>query len=463
MSYFDKALSSPQSLNQQAAPFVQIKPIWMPANEDAKSCINRILASLGILFPDQKTRSKVVCLLSSLVVANRNGGYEKAINWPHQNSYWSPFPIVGHKIAKDTRNALTDAGWMKLITLGQLKWEAGNNYEQQGTKSATLYKLKQDLFDGIGLQSSCFSDSYRRAVEVSRIETYPEKLNRKAKRLTSPKLTERECALRFKREWRFQKEIVEELNSFWKNRPLCSHRGEVWQSVTRKFSDESLLRGGRFYGGWTNLSSKDRVLSSIDGMPVCEIDVNACFPSLLMSLTRTRFSEEHFTDAYIDLFPFIKKLRGSAKGDARKRIKLVVAEILGSGNPNKKPSEISANKLSTEEWNRYRTAAHASFPALLHLGDGAIKDSVDLTFHESQILLRTMKKLMDRDISSFPMHDCLIVRENEKETVANILSNTFAEYCAEQEGLAFCPALSAKSRDGKSTTLRKSKYLDGSR
>ena len=66
----------------------------------------------------------------------------------------------------------------------------------------------------------------------------------------------------------------------------------------------------------------------------------------------------------------------------------------------------------------------AAFPFLqLQKDQGA-----DLMFQESNIVVDSMLRLLDQDIVSYPVHDCLIVKLKDKDVALEVLSESMKKY-----------------------------------
>jgi hypothetical protein len=73
-------------------------------------------------------------------------------------------------------------------------------------------------------------------------------------------------------------------------------------------------------------------------------------------------------------------------------------------------------------------------PVLLQLQALGIT-SLDLQFHESEILLRAMQELREQhSLPSLPIHDGLIVPESEREVTKAVLVRAFRDYFRETLG-----------------------------
>ena len=138
-----------------------------------------------------------------------------------------------------------------------------------------------------------------------------------------------------------------------------------YASDYRGFHNASITSGGKWYGGWTNISTDQRLNFTIDEKPVCEVDLNASLPTLLACLvSKPMRIGETWTDAYqhlVDHFPKIE--------NAREKVKQVFVELIGTGNPNKRerPKHQGSILEDVEEFILIRDLATYTYPALLDL------------------------------------------------------------------------------------------------
>lgn len=442
-------------------PFVTFEPVYVPANEEAKHLVQQLVESLGLEKPGRKSREKILCVLASFVRAARIA-HEKnqPIGWLRSNGAWSEYPFVGHKIVREVREALEKYPLLYMEQKGGIEWKAGLDWKPEGERWITLYRIDPSLFENNrNIKEAQFADTHRVYVQVARRENWVEKRKRKETGRPSPKLSSKECRNLFKAGWRREQDRIKELQQKWVESPLVGPEGQVWVSATRIFNDESLNSGGRFYGGWTNLKKVERVKSTIGGELVCEIDVNASQPCLLMSMLGDRISDGPVYDLYENILSSPPNLDNNNKEITRKLVKKVVTELIGTGNPAKiHPSDDLAKELDDDQWIELRDAILEALPALLKMKAHGITGSGYLAYHESEIIRETMLELKDNDITSYPMHDCLIVAETHKETAADILQEVFARYCQRNGGLGYRPALTLTDNLGEEIPIRKGNY-----
>lgn len=105
--------------------------------------------------------------------------------------------------------------------------------------------------------------------------------------------------------------------------------------------------------------------------------------------------------------------------DARDRVKQVFVELIGTGNPFKVEPCIDAkgNSLNSYEFILIRNAALQMYPCLKQLNKKRMNFVNALSFHEAEILMQTLLQLKDSGVAAFPIHDCVLLKE-EHQTLA---------------------------------------------
>lgn len=189
-------------------------------------------------------------------------------------------------------------------------------------------------------------------------------------------------------------------------------------------------KGGRLYSAgedsYQQLSRDARLRITIDGMPVCEIDVRASYLTILHARHKVPFevSEEH--DPY------------NIRGLTRYAVKSWVAVLLGSKNlPKRWPKEIredyaeenNGRNLSKDfPVKKVGPKVIEKFPLLSRWSD--LKETwADLMWLESEAIIATMQELMEKAVPSLPIHDSLLVPATNAKLARQALSAHFNEIC----------------------------------
>ena len=113
--------------------------------------------------------------------------------------------------------------------------------------------------------------------------------------------------------------------------------------------------------------------------------------------------------------------------NARKKVKQVIMELTGTGNPSKsKPSPDS--KILEEEFTYIRDLCLQAYPALECLDNKRFNFPNDLSFHESNILTQTLLSLKQQGVVAYPVHDCVIVKQGREDDAVDTFRRVFKEY-----------------------------------
>ena len=277
------------------------------------------------------------------------------------------------------------------------------------------YRINEmPLFDDPRLTSALFVDAQRPYVMVNKPEEYTDRVERKAANIKAPKLSwKRGLWGKQKRRATAAARAVMEMNAYWAKHPLTlpatnTDSAKLFACATRIFHDGSLVSGGRWYGGWTNLKSDKRLHMRIDDEPICEIDLNGSQPTLFSALLGIRMNVgETWTDVYASVVDRLDA--GEERTLLRKMVKQVIVEMLGSGNcnrtgpastePPKKPLDFDDVQLffdtdySKRMYLQIQREALEVFPALKHLDTKYNNATGFLSYHESEILTLTLLRL----------------------------------------------------------------------
>ena len=180
------------------------------------------------------------------------------------------------------------------------------------------------------------------------------------------------------------------------------------------------------------MSGNERKALKIDGEPVIEVDLNASQLTLLSALTSQPMRcGDTWQDAYQVVVAQLSE--GSAVKLARDKVKQVIVELIGTGNPNKanpaedKDSPFDNSKSSTEEFKRIRDLALDIYPAL-HRLNKKLRSSAELSFHEANIITKTMLRLKAIGVPSYSMHDGLIVKQSDGDVTVNTFRDVYNGY-----------------------------------
>ena len=184
--------------------------------------------------------------------------------------------------------------------------------------------------------------------------------------------------------------------------------------LRRYFNNHSFQQGGRLFGGfWQHLSKSQRREINIDGMPTVTLDYGQMVPRILYGLAG---HEPTFDDAYT-----IPGLEGHREG-----VKKVFNSMLHRDEPLTQkmkgcaallPKEMTIHDITDRIMEFHKPVAH-----VFHAGKGLY-----LSFIESKILIMVLTKLVDLGITALPIHDAIMVKEDEQATATEVMLQVFRE------------------------------------
>ena len=156
-------------------------------------------------------------------------------------------------------------------------------------------------------------------------------------------------------------------------------------------------------------------------------------------------------DDKIDQIELIKRNRNVAKA--------VVMALIGSGLPLKSKATTELVKdfgLTPQGWILFRDRLVETIPALNELEprydqkgqlEGYINGAGFLSYHESEMTLRTLAALIEQDVPAYPVHDSLIVKASDAVVAAKVFRHTIHDYCKQLSGLEVLVPLSVTVAD----------------
>ena len=157
---------------------------------------------------------------------------------------------------------------------------------------------------------------------------------------------------------------------------------------------------------------------------------------------KVNVGHDKWTDTYHYILDQLENIYhpNESDEDRVKKAKSVIMELIGTGNPDKeKQGKQSKLAFSNDlpEWDAYRDACHHIFPALKHLNKEHMNGPGFLSFHESEMLRKTMESLIAEGITSYPMHDCLLVEAlNEEEAIVcyrSTINSYIKDHCIKND------------------------------
>lgn len=267
------------------------------------------------------------------------------VRW--RNEAWSVYPLVGKDVANTVIREL-----LRQFDAKQVEGSGSSNLvkDEQGKWSTdpkmSMYEI--DLSKAAELSTLRFIETGLPRIKVNKAESRQKRDARRADKKAKPFLKNTEARLLFGDLHRTSESRIERLNAFWRKHPLVLPDGHAAAPATRVYHDGRMDAGGRLYGAWTGLDkATKRLQCTIDGEPICELDIRASQPTLFSSLLGYRMGGlgkgDTWGDAYSELSslwavdtlwadhdPLINKIDLIRRN--RKVAKGVVVASIGDGN-----------------------------------------------------------------------------------------------------------------------------------
>jgi hypothetical protein len=444
----------------------RFKPQYLPYNNDAHALVEALAAELGLSLKGI-TGAKHKTILASFLHCVQEAGVGAYLDWSggttsQDTTGFSFFPATGSSTVVKVRTKLVEAGYVILgadLLARELPAELqeliGEPTQRERKRDINTYRINEmPLLDDPRLTSALFVDAQRPYVMVNKPENYTDRVERKAANIKALKLSWDEVyGGRQRRRAGAAARAVMEMNAYWAKHPLTlpatnTDRAQLFACATRIYHDGSLISGGRWYGGWTNIKSDKRLHMRIDDEPICEIDLNGSQPTLFSALLGMRMNVgETWTDVYTAV---VERLdAGEERSLLRKMVKQVIVEMLGSGNFNRNgPASMKPPKnllkfddvqlffdtdYSKRMYLQIQRAALQVFPALKHLDTQYHNATGFLSYHESEILTLTLLRLKGLGIPAYGVHDCVVVKQSDKHTAVETYRNVIRDYVVKHQ------------------------------
>ncbi len=366
-----------------------------PADAATIEIVTKLASDLGLPSKGQVQSLKYIRCLSDFIVATRTTE-TGLIAWTGGAGEYAG-PPYGHSIAATTRKALLRKG---IITL-----------HQKASKRDGLARLFMVDFEQLpalgryklhGLGPLVIVKSKKETIKGKTTGGTP--MGRKQ---FEPQIS------------KLEKQIVG-FNKLMTAQPLVSPKGVSYGRCYRVFNNGSLRSGGRLYGPWQSTPEPQRLAMTIEGEPVCEIDLKASFLSIAHGLTGSKAVLP--PDPYQKI-KFVRDAKGTDEEQKhRTAAKLLVnAYLCKEGDLKQFPKSKTKDKVTgkvvpfkklhnlKKPCGFYMEQIHAAFP-FLRL---AKSRQFDLMFEEAKIVVSAMEELRSQGIVSWPVHDSLLVKKSD--------------------------------------------------
>jgi hypothetical protein len=155
-----------------------------------------------------------------------------------------------------------------------------------------------------------------------------------------------------------------------------------------------------------------------------QVDVNAMILCLLACFTGKPMNMiGPFQDVYQAVLFQIPNIANS-----RDKVKQVVMELVGSGDPYKeKPSSDSEFLDNVDEYIYIRDLCLQAYPALKCLNKERLNFINDLSYHEADILTQTLLNLKNIGVVAYPAQDCMIVKLGDEFDAVQTFKKAFKD------------------------------------
>ena len=441
----------------------RFKPQYLPHNDDAHALVVALAVELGLSLKGI-TGAKHETILASFLYCVQEADVGAYLDWSGGTTSqditgFSFFPATGSSTVRSVRTKLVNAGY---VILGadllarevspEMQELMGLSIQTERKRDINSYRInKMPLLDDPRLETALFMDAQRPHVMVNKPEKYTDRVERKAANIKAPKLSWKKVyGGKQKRRAGAAARPVMEMNAYWAKHPLTlpatnTDRAQLFACATRIFHDGSLISGGRWYGGWTNIKSDKRLHMRIDDEPICEIDLNGSQPTLFSALLGIRMNVgDTWTDVYASV---VERLDVNEEPSLlRKMVKQVIVEMLGSGNCNRtgpasteppkkhdEPQLFFDTDHSKQMYLQIQRAALEVFPALKHLDTNYYNATGFLSYHESEILTLTLLRLKELGVPAYGVHDCVVVKQSDKHTAVETYRSVIRHYVVKHQ------------------------------
>ena len=380
-----------------------ISDIWvhkrfMPADEATKAHLVEMLEALGL-----RTNFKwqyALCDLFKAATYDKN----RLVVWPRGNS--NKTKPYSTRTVQDLQDALRKHG---KITVA-LESTRGRATTYKVIEVPDFLKFKEhNLNNAIRLRAEKPKGYYGGKSKARGREIYDAEMT-EAQRSTKDQLTDR----------------LRVIQDFMKLHPLHSDRS-IWDHVYRVFN-ASFTQGGRFQGGWVNRPKKERFGYTIDGEPIIQVDVKACFFFLVHVLKGV--NQQLPPDPYKPLQSY-KDFTIS-----RDAVKAMVSKFLSHGSLKSFPlthkKDENGNTINFKDYHSIPEGLTAKdFEKHLFETYHWIRDvdqrAGELMYLESSIMEEVLLRLVERGIPAYPLHDCLIGKVSDEAVLVEVLQEVFRD------------------------------------
>ena len=465
-----------------------VTPKWLPFDKVTDEYVSTIIREAS--WPTTKSKAIKYQVVTASFLKAVQEVYFSTVHQGHNNDgtylgvrfkgeAWSLYPFVGKDIYKKVVLYFLDHfKAVKVAGSGSSNLVLGEDGKWSSDPLMSMYKLDFSRFPD-WLPEAKFIEIGLPTIKINKAESRGQRERRKKLDKAKPYYKTTEAQHLFNDAYRASESRLQSLNKYWQQHPLVMQDGHAAACATRVYHDGRMDAGGRLYGAWTNKGKdangiKIRLYSTIDGEPVCELDVKASQPTLFSSLLGYRLGGLKNGDTWSDVYSEMSSLWATNISwshhdpliDQTEQIKRnrptskdVVMALIGTGQSMKSnmTDEIkNKHRLTKQGWLYFKEALNQTLPALEMLEPrydrsgqitGYLNGSGFLSHHESEMMMLTLERLMDLGIPAYPVHDCLIVKVKDSKVASQVFRETISDYCYKMSGLKVLVPLSVDALD----------------
>ena len=429
------------------------RPSYLPYNDTASELVKSLADQLGLSL-NHKHEIVLASFLATAKNADSTPFYWMVGNENKDLKVYSHYPNVGVKVINKVRSLLMEHGLLSDTTDRKrelLEQQIMESFGVTPSEFELMTGVKQPVINPIsevtamvkGLDDAIFVEANLPLVQVNEAETWEARQDRKSHSKPPQRMGITKVKSTFRSDYSKAVRPLNQMNAYWQQHPLYNPiKKEYYAAATRIFHNGSITSGGRYYGGWSNIPSAQRLEFTIDEEPVCEVDLNASLPTLLSCLvSKPMRVGETWTDVYECLVEQLPSIE-----NARDKVKQVFVELIGTGNPNKREPTKQPNSIleNVEEFILIRDLALDMYPALKDLNKKHFNFIDALSFHEANILTNTLIGLIGQGVVAYPIHDCVLVKEKQQSIAVKTFRAEFSKYVATYQSKNNLPQLNLK-------------------
>ena len=394
------------------------KPSYVPQNGAANILVRHLAEQLGL----KLNKKYEIVLASFLAVAKKVN--EQAFDWctgiQNKNpKLWSLFPHVTNTSVRKVFRLLKENDYLVSSTAFPNHFAASMGFKKPNWVKAQ--RLPKHF-----LEAAKFVENNLPLILVNKPEFEIDKESWDDQCFATPKFDNKQVQQKFGRDYTFTYRPLFEMNAYWEQHPLYNVlQDEFYSSSIRLFHNGSIKSGGRWCGGWAAISPDQYFSLTIDDQPIVNISINGMILALLSFLTGKPMSMiGTFEDVYQAV---VFQLPGVS--NARDKVKKVVMELVGAGNPNIEAPSLDNDILNCrEEFIQIRDLCLQAYPALKFLDEESLNFLNDLSFHEANIITQILLTLKQMDIVSYPLNDGFIVKLGDEFKTVDTVKSVFKNY-----------------------------------